>query len=275
MKVFLIVVAVIVVIFALIFSLSATFTIIYDKKWSTKIKVLWIEKDIELTKILSFILFPDKAAEDYKNKKEDESEESEAKDGEEGKKDETKPENAAESTPSITITDSETGEVVLEIKDEKEENRKEQEQEEIAEGDAEKESKKEKKPNFIKKIWDEDGIVGIMEMVSNLLSTASAAINSLFKGLHIYSLYVKIIVGGGDAAEIATKYGKVCQYYYPIKGIVLNGMKVDNCDDLIEPDFIAPSSEYGFQLIGSLSVGAIVKMVLKAGKVFLVNIIKK
>ena len=42
----------------------------------------------------------------------------------------------------------------------------------------------------------------------------------------------------------------------------------------IQPDFIAPRSEYEFQLIGSLSVGLLVRMLLRAGIVFLKNFIK-
>ena len=71
MKVFLIIVAVLVVIIALICSLSATVTLVYDKGWHTKIKVLFIEKDIILSEILNFILFPEKKAKDVaeENKK--------------------------------------------------------------------------------------------------------------------------------------------------------------------------------------------------------------
>lgn len=253
MKVFLIIVGVLILIGVLICSLSATFTIIYDNKWKTTIQVLWIEKDIELTKILSFILFPDKAAEKVKKKKS----KAEEKPEEPPQKAEEPPKEAV-----ITITDSETGETVAEIKKEKPEA-------------EEKKPEQPKKPNFIKNMWDKDGIVGIMEFVTNLLETAGSAINALFRGFHIYSLYVKIIVGGNDAADIANTYGKICKYYYPLKGIILNGMRVDNCDDMIMPDFIAPSSEYGLQLIGSLSVGALLKMLLKAGKTFVINIIKK
>ena len=72
MKVFLIIVGVLFLLGVIICSLSATFTIIYDNKWKTTIQVLWIEKDIELTKLLSFIFFPEKAAEKVKNKNKDE-----------------------------------------------------------------------------------------------------------------------------------------------------------------------------------------------------------
>ena len=53
MKVFLIILAVLIIIVAAVLSLSATVTLVYDKGWHTRIKVLFIEKDIVLSKILS------------------------------------------------------------------------------------------------------------------------------------------------------------------------------------------------------------------------------
>lgn len=243
MKVFLIILAVLIVLFAIILSLSAEATIIYDKGWKTSVQVLFIKKDIELGKLINFILFPDKAGkqaaeekkkkkENKENKKTDEQEQKEAK----------KPVQSTGAQPT-------------------DEAKTEQQPEA-------------KKQNFITKLIDEEGIVGLLTLVSNLLETVSTAMTTLFRGLHIYSLYVKMIIGGGDAAQIAQDYGKICGIYYPIKGVILNGMKVDQYDDLIEPDFIAPQNEYEFQLIASINVALLLKVGIKAGITFLKNMIK-
>lgn len=220
MKTFLIIVGIIVVIFALILSISAEATIIYDDGWKTSVQVLFFKKDIELGKILNFVLFPDKAGKEAAEKK------------------------------------------------------KKQKDEKPKEEKAEQSENKEKKSNPIKKIIDEDGIVGIMLLVSNLIETLNSAVTTLFKGLHIHSLYVKMIIGGGDAEQIGRDFGKISSMYYPIKGIILNGMKVDYYDDFIQADFIAPQSEYELQFIGSMSVGLVLKIGIKAGFTFLVNLIK-
>ena len=68
MKIFLIIVGVLVVLIALLMSLSATLTLIYDGGWHTSVQVLFIKKDIVLSQILSFILFPEKSAEQAKKK---------------------------------------------------------------------------------------------------------------------------------------------------------------------------------------------------------------
>ena len=240
MKVFLIILAVLIVLFAIILSLSAEATIIYDKGWKTSVQVLFIKKDIELGKLINFILFPDKAgkqaAEEKKKKKENkETDEQEQK----------KAEKPVQSTGAKPTDEAKT------------------EQQPEA-----------KKQNFITKLIDEEGIVGILTLVSDLLETVSTAMTTLFRGLHIYSLYVKMIIGGGDAAQIAQDYGRVCGIYYPIKGVILNGMKVDQYDDLIEPDFIAEQNEYEFQLIASINVALLLKVGIKAGITFLKNMIK-
>lgn len=240
MKVFLIILIVLIVLFAFILSLSAEATIIYDKGWKTSVQVLFIKKDIELGKIINFILFPDKAgkqaAEEKKKKKE-------------SKKAQNQEQKADENPTENTQPQAENEEISEQVPTQK-------------------------KQNFITKLIDEEGIVGILTLVSNLLETVSTAMTTLFRGLHIYSLYVKMIIGGGDAAQIAQDYGRICGIYYPIKGVILNGMKVDQYDDLIEPDFIAEQNEYEFQLIASINVALLLKVGIKAGITFLKNMIK-
>lgn len=230
-----------------ILSVSATFTVIYDGKWTTTVKVLWYEREIKLSSIINFILFPDKAAHDARKKQEEKS----AQKQEPVKKAETKPaeNNSAEQKPANAS----------QPKTKKGGNTP---------------AKKEAKPNYLQKLFDEDGIVGILLLISNMFQTASSAINTLFRGFHIYSLYVKMIIGGGDAADVAQTYGSICSYYYPVKGIILNGMTVDEYDEIFVPDFIAPRSEYGLQLIGSISIRLLLRMGFSAVKTFLVNMIQ-
>lgn len=236
---FLIVVAVLAVIIIAVLSLSATFTVVYDKKWTTTVSFLFIEKEISLSKILSFVLFPEKAANEAVKKE---------------KKKKQKLKQSNEPNPVETVK--------TEVK------------EEIAEKAQEKVKEKQAKPNPLVKLWNDEGIVGIFSLISNLVETANSAILTLIRGLHIYSLYVMIIVGGYDADIIGRTYGTVCQYYYPVKGIILNQMKVDNYDDVIIPDFIADKSEFEFQLIASVNVKLILKVALKAGIVFLKNFLE-
>lgn len=253
MKVFLIVLAVIVLLIVFILSLSAEATVVYDGGWKTTVQVLFIKKDIELSKILNFVLFPDKAgkaAAEKSNKKKN-------------KPNAEKDSFSTEATPKADNKAEKCDDEIIVEADIKNNN-----------DNSNNAEPKQKSPNMITKIIDEDGIVGIMTLVSNLIETLNTAVTTLFRGLHIYSLYVSILVGGADAAEIATAYGKICGVYYPVKGMILNGMKVDRYDDYIQPDFIAERNEYEFQLIASMSVGLVLKIGIKAGFTFLLNLIK-
>jgi hypothetical protein len=254
MKVFLIIVAVLAVIIIAILSLSATVTLVYDKGWHTKIQILFIEKDIVLSRILSFVLFPEKKAEEVAK---------ESKNKKNSKKDKK---NKETQTPIEKVSD-----VAVEAEVKSLETDETQKTEEVKSED--KKSEQQPKPNPLKKIWDTQGIVGILDLLTNVAETANNAVLTLFRGLHIYSLYVMILVGGGDADLIARAYGTLCKYYYPLKGMILNGMKVDNFDDYIQPDFLAERTEFEFQLIASINVKLILKVGFKAVFIFIKNLI--
>lgn len=255
MKTFLIILAVIVLLFAIILSLSAEATVIYDNGWHTTVQVLFIKKDVELSKILNFVLFPDKAGKEAAEKQKE------------------KKKNKADSAKPVIQENKEEIKQVTEPNNDKKETNDNSEVK-VEPQKPKTEPNQQPKKNPITKIIDEDGIVGIMLLASNLVETLNTAVITLFKGLHIYSLYVKMIVGGADADEIARAYGRICGFYYPLKGMILNGMKVDQYDDYIQPDFIAPANEYGFQLIASINIALILKIGIKAGAKFLVNLIK-
>ena len=238
MTAFLIVVGVLVLLFAIILSLSAEVSIIYDKDLEAKVKFLFIEKELDLDAILSKLVKANEKAQQVADSIDE------------------NPPQTNEQPVQQTVVESPatTDKTTQPVADET--------------------PQPAKKPNIIKQIYDKDGILGILLMISNLLQTVNSAIITLIKGFHIHSLYVKMIIGGSDAAQIAIDYGKICGAYFPIKGLILSNMKVDNCDDYIAPDFIAPRSEYEFQLIMSLSIGAVLKVALVAVKEFIVNLIK-
>lgn len=252
MKTFLIIVAVLAVIIIAILSLSATVTLVYDKGWHTTVQILFIKKDIVLSKILSFILFPEKKAEEVAKESEDKKKN---KKGKKGKDNETPAEKVAD--------------VAVEAEEKSLETDESEKTEEV----EDKKGQQPPKPNPIKKLWDTQDIVGMLDLFTNVAETANNAVLTLFRGLHIYSLYVMILVGGGDADLIARAYGTLCRYYYPLKGMILNGMKVDNYDDYIQPDFIAERTEFEFQLIASINVKLILKVGFKAVFIFIKNLI--
>ena len=152
MTTFLIIVAVLALIIIGICSVSATVTLVYDKGWSTRVKVLFFEKDIVLSEILSFVMFPQKKAQEVSDKKKAEkAEKAEQK---------QKAEQAKPAEKTKTETASQPAE--------------EQNNNPVPKTEEKKDAPK--KSNPIKKLWDDEGIVGICSLVSNLLETANSAI---------------------------------------------------------------------------------------------------
>lgn len=257
MTAFLIVMAVIVAVFAFILSIRTTFFITYDNGWSTRIKVLFFEKDIKLSELLNFVLFPKETAEvvaeNKKSKKQKQASE-------------TKSDNPSDKTTVSSVPD--------ETQNNELENTPSKSDENTEKSNEKNQTPAQQKPNFIKNIYDKDGICGIMGLVSTLYYTVVSALSTLIKDFYISKLYVKIITGGNDAAEIAKTHGRVCSVYYPFIGAVRNGMKVKNYEEEIYADFLAPYTETGLDLVISLSVKNLLGIVLSAGKTFLVNFIK-
>ena len=267
MKALLIIFAVLAVLIIAICSLSATITLVYDKGWQTKLQILFIEKDIVLSEVLSFLLFPDKKGTEAAEKKNNEKVEQSSN--------ESNPENKVDtvdnSVENLTPEEFEKLAKSYENAKDADNSSTEETNETVDENKQQPAENKPAKSNPLKKLWDNEGVLGILELLTNVLDTANYAILTLIRGLHIYSLYVMIIVGGWDAADIGEKYGDLCRYYYPLKGILLNQLRIDEYDDYIQPDFLAEVNEYEFQLIASISVGLLLKVGIKAVSVFLKN----
>ena len=245
----LIIIAVIVALFAVIFSLSAKIYISYDDDISARIKFLFIDKAFDLDDVLRKLL---KIQDNVETKVENMD------------KQETKKADEQQ-VPVVEV------EKVNDVAD----NAEIQSKADLEATQAKQETvKNEPKPNFLKQIYDKDGILGILLLVSSLLQSVNSAIITLIKGLHIRSLYVKMIISSDDAAKTAMDYGKICGTYYALKGMIFSTMKVHEYDECIEPDYLARYSEYGFNLVLSISIGAVVKVGLVTVKTFLVNLIK-
>lgn len=68
-----IVLGVFVLLIAAILAVRVTFTVSYDKKWTTKIRIFIIEKEINMTNIIRGILFPNQVVEEKKEEKKQEA----------------------------------------------------------------------------------------------------------------------------------------------------------------------------------------------------------
>lgn len=145
-------------------------------------------------------------------------------------------------------------------KEEKEEKPKEEKPKE--EKPKEKKPKKEKKPNPLVesiKAMDTDDRDQIIHNLGHVLSLfGKKFLNSIV--FDEFDIYVK--VGSGDAASTAIKYGKLCQQIYPAAGYICANNKVGKYDIVIEPDFLAKSTEAEVYIDLSITVRKIINSVI-------------
>lgn len=67
-----IVLGIFVLLIASILAIRVTFIVSYDKKWTTRIRIFVIEREINLTKIIEGVLFPNQVIEEKKEEKKEE-----------------------------------------------------------------------------------------------------------------------------------------------------------------------------------------------------------
>lgn len=105
---------------------------------------------------------------------------------------------------------------------------------------------KEKKPNPLVEMLKANGYDGMMEILNNLGRILSIYGGKLFKSVVFDELAIHVLVGTGDAASTAIKYGEACQKIYPVMGFICSNNLVRKYDILVEPDFLANKTESEF-----------------------------
>ena len=144
-------------------------------------------------------------------------------------------------------------------KEKPEENKEEKPQEEP----------KPKSENFIKVFYNNQGVAGIIDLISDVASALKKGFHSMGKGFLIRRFKLRINVADGGAAGTALKYGKVCAAVYPPLGYIFSVIHSRKCSVKIEPDFIGTKSDGMFDLhlaaVPSVIAGGALMMCIRLG----------
>ncbi len=128
-------------------------------------------------------------------------------------------------------------------KPKKEKKKKEKKEKPKEESEIVPEPKKKKQDNMFVRFYRNRGVNGVVE----LLKDAARAVGGMFKRIGraflFEELYISLTVGGGDSAETAIKYGKVCSGAFPAMGLIVNSMRIRKYNLEINPDFIFGKTE--------------------------------
>ena len=121
-------------------------------------------------------------------------------------------------------------------KKEKEKKKKEEKPEEKSEVIPE--PKKKKKDNMFVRFYRNRGVEGVVELLKDTAKAVGGMFGRIGRAFTFEELIISLVVGAGDSAETAIKYGKTCSVAFPAMGLIVDTMRVKKYNIEINPDFI-------------------------------------
>lgn len=82
----------------------------------------------------------------------------------------------------------------------------------------EEKKKKDESENTFSKIFKEQGVSGIIEILGKILDIIKGFLSAISKHILIRKLKINISAGGSDAFDIAMNFGYICDGVYPLIG---------------------------------------------------------
>ncbi len=102
---------------------------------------------------------------------------------------------------------------------------------------------KEHDGNMFLNFYKYRGVDGVLQLLKDTVKAIGGLFGRIFRAFRIEELYIAMAVGGGDSAEIAEKYGKICAAAFPAMGLIVNKLNIKKYSIDISPDFIYGNNE--------------------------------
>ncbi len=130
---------------------------------------------------------------------------------------------------------------------------------------------KEKGDNPIKIFYEDQGVMGIVDLISNCASYLGRFTKAFIRSFYIKRLRLRIWVTEGDAAQTAIKYGKFCQMIYPALGYICSSCRVKDYDVNIWADYCGEKTKGEFET----RIALIPRKVINAGIAFVFRLVAR
>ena len=154
-------------------------------------------------------------------------------------------------------------------KEKKKKKKKKEEKPKVEDDGEDKIDTKPKKDNFIKTFYNNQGVQGIIDLLKEICTKLKKGFKGMGRSFYIRKFWLRINVAGGDSAETAVKYGKICSAVYPSLSYIFNSVHSKNCSVKINPDFLGKKTQGAFSLhlalIPSKLIGAGILMGIRLG----------
>lgn len=125
----------------------------------------------------------------------------------------------------------------------KKKKEKKKKDDEPSEEEEKPEETTQKGTGLIKQLYLDQGFDGLERMLRAVGRSLSGFFGKLYRTLTIDELLLTMTVTGGDAADTAIKYGKLCAWLYPVLGKLISTCKVKKYDVDVSPDYLAQKSK--------------------------------
>ncbi len=102
---------------------------------------------------------------------------------------------------------------------------------------------KEPKDNPFLTFYHNNGVDGVIDLLKRLGVSLGGMFKRVYRAFTVEDIAVSLLVGAGDSAETAMKYGKTCAMFYPVMGFVVDNMRVKKYSAEVNPDFINGSNK--------------------------------
>lgn len=100
------------------------------------------------------------------------------------------------------------------------------------------EPKKKKKDNMFVRFYRNRGVEGVVQLLKDTANAVGGMFKRIGRAFVFEELVISLMVGAGDSAETAIKYGKTCSVAFPAMGLIVDTMRVKKYNIEINPDFI-------------------------------------
>ncbi len=97
--------------------------------------------------------------------------------------------------------------------------------------------------SLLKQLYLDEGYEGIEKMLRAVGNSLGKFFGKLYKTLVFDELYITMITVGSDAADTAIKHGKLCAWAFPVLGKLVSTSKVKKYDFDFSPDFLGKKSQ--------------------------------
>lgn len=105
-----------------------------------------------------------------------------------------------------------------------------------------KNGKKKTKGDTVKRMTaqlKEGGAAGALSLLQEGVQFADSTFRRLFRGLRFGRCFIGIVFGGGEAADIALRYGQLAGPIHSARSVLLSLLRIRELELVMTPDFLA------------------------------------